>query len=95
MEEESQEPAAASPRPPVRVYSSSLEPYSEMLKNLLKYYNIPFENMDVTNKPERLVELIHLSGQASTPVMVIGEQVYIGFDRDLMKHVLGITKESR
>ena len=78
------------PSKPIQVYSSTIEPYSEMLKSLLKYYSVPFENIDVTNKPERLMELIRLSGQASTPVMVIGEDVYIGFDREMMKRVLGL-----
>ena len=78
------------PSKPIKIYSSTIEPYSEMLKSLLKYYTLPFENIDVTNKPDRLMELIRLSGQASTPVMVIGDDVYIGFDREMMKRVLGL-----
>lgn len=85
-------PVPQLPSKPIQVYSSTLEPYSEMLKSLLKYHGIPFENNDVTNKPERLMELIRLSGQASTPVMVIGEEVYIGFDREMMKRVLGLPE---
>lgn len=76
----------------VILYSKAGDPYSEMLKNLLKYYNIPHETVEVSRSPERLRELKEISGQYNTPVLDVDSKIFVGFDREKIKEVLGIRE---
>lgn len=74
----------------IKVYSRNNEPYSEMLRNILKYNNIEFENLDVKD-PRNLKELLEkTNGQNITPVMDIDGKIFVGFDREKIKEILGI-----
>lgn len=75
--------------PAIKVYAKTGCCYSDMLKNLLKYYNIEFENVDVS-KPEKLKELRELSGQDRTPVLQINDKIYVGFDREKIKELFSL-----
>ena len=75
----------------IKVYSSSKEPYSEMLRNILKYNNIEFENMDIKD-PRNLKEMLDkTNGQKTTPVLEIDGKIFIGFDREKIREVLGLN----
>ena len=74
----------------IKVYSRSDDPYSDMLKNLLKYYGLPYENVEVSRNNEAFHEMLQVSGQQKTPVLVVDDKVYVGFDRELIKSILGI-----
>lgn len=74
----------------VKVYSSNREPYSEMLRNILKSYNIEFESLDI-KEPKNMKEMLEKTGGQSTiPVLEVDGKVFIGFDREKIKEVLGI-----
>lgn len=73
----------------IKVYAKTGCCYSDMLKNLLKYHGVDFENVDIS-KPEKLKELRELSGQDRTPVLQINDKIYVGFDREKIKEVLGL-----
>jgi glutaredoxin len=77
----------------VKVYTKNDDPYSQMVKSLLQYYHVSFMNLEVSRDQEVLQEMIKISGQSSTPVLVIGDKVYCGFDRELIKEVLEVEKE--
>ncbi len=75
----------------IRIYCVSLCPYSDMLKNLLKYHNIEFENIDISRNEKAKQEMIKKSGQSEiTPVIEVDGQIFIGFDREKIKEVLKI-----
>ena len=74
----------------VKVYSSAHEPYSEMLINILKYNNIEFENFDIKD-PKNKAEMLNKTGvQDQTPVLEVDGKIFIGFDREKIKEVLGL-----
>ena len=74
----------------IKVYSSGKEPYSEMLRNILKYHNIEFDNMDVKD-PRNMKEMLEKTGgQTTTPVMEVDGKIFIGFDRVKIKEILGL-----
>lgn len=73
----------------IKIYSKGNDPYSDMLKNMLKYHSIEFENIEVNNK-ETKRELLEVSGQENTPVLIVDDKVFVGFDRIKIKEVLGI-----
>ena len=76
----------------VKVFSRAGDPYSDMLKNMLRYHHIDFENIEVSRDPDSLLQLIRESGQSSTPVIVIDGKAYVGFDHALIKEILGLPK---
>lgn len=76
------------------LYIKAGDPYSDMIKNLLKYYNIKFDTIEVSRSKEKQEELFEISGQSNTPVLKMGEKVYVGFDREKIKEILGIRKEN-
>ena len=74
----------------VTIYTKAGDPYSEMLKNLLKYYNVEHEIIEVSRNMEKLKTLREISGQYNTPVLKIGDKIFVGFDREKIKEVLEI-----
>ncbi|GEM_PF-1395629 len=72
----------------VIVYCRNDDPYSQMLKNLLSMNEILFENREVSRDKTAFEEMYKLSGQQSTPVLVINDHVYAGFDREMIKEIL-------
>tara|TARA_Y100000310_G_scaffold144893_3_gene144245 strand:+ start:57474 stop:57722 length:249 start_codon:yes stop_codon:yes gene_type:complete len=77
----------------VKVFTKNDDPYSQMVKNLLQSNNVEFENIEVSRNTESFKEMVGLSGQESTPVLVIDEKVFCGFDRELIKSVLNFSKD--
>jgi glutaredoxin len=74
------------------VYSRSDDPYSDMVKNLLKYHRIDFDNIDVSRDPEAFKQLMKDSGQTKTPVLMVDGKAYVGFDHAMIKNILGIPQ---
>ena len=69
------------------LYFKSGDPYSDMVKNLLRYYEVEFEMIEVSRNKEILKEV---SGQYNTPVLKVDEKVYVGFDREKIKELLNL-----
>ncbi len=74
----------------IKVYSSSQEPYSEMLRNILKYNNVEFENFDIKDPKNKEEMLKKTNGQNITPVLEVDGKIFIGFDRVKIKEIVGI-----
>ena len=72
----------------VIVYCKNDDPYSQMLKSLLDMNNIPFENREVSRDKKSFEEMVALSGQQQTPVIVINDHAYAGFDREMIKKMI-------
>ena len=77
----------------IKVFSRAGDPYSDMLRNILKYHNVEFENIEVSRDAESFGKLLKESGQSSTPVLVVDGKVYVGFDHKMIKNVLGMTED--
>ena len=71
----------------ITLYFKSGDPYSDMVKNLLRYYEVEFEMIEVSRNKEILKEV---SGQYNTPVLKVDEKVYVGFDREKIKELLNL-----
>lgn len=77
----------------VKLYTRTGCPYCDMTKNLLKYFEVEFENIEISRDFEKQKQLQEISGQCTTPVIVCEDKIFIGFDREKIKEVLGITKK--
>jgi glutaredoxin-like YruB-family protein len=71
----------------VILYSQPGCPPCFAAKQFLTARNIPFEYKDVKGNPEALRELVKLNSR-STPTIVVGDQVFIGFDPDRLEAAL-------
>lgn len=74
----------------IKVFSTEFCPYCIALKEFLKEKNIKFEAVDVTEDLKAQDEMIEKSGQMGVPVVEIGGQIIVGFDRERISQILGI-----
>ncbi len=74
----------------VRVYSTPTCPFCIRAKKFLKDNNIDFEDIDVSKDPLKAQEMIKISGQMGVPVLDIGGDIIIGFDREKISQTLGL-----
>lgn len=75
----------------VQLYSTPTCHFCQMTKEFLKEKGIPFTNYDVSADAIRRQEMIEMTGQMGVPVIKIGEDIMIGFDRDKIATKLGIA----
>lgn len=72
----------------VTVYTTDNCAYCPMVKNLLKYKKVEFDEVNVTNDPDLAAQAARLSGATSVPITHIereGEsKVVIGFQPHLL-----------
>ena len=66
----------------VKVYSTSWCVYCRMAKEYFKSTNVAFEEVDVEHDQNAARALVERTGQAGVPVIDIGEQTIMGFDRE-------------
>ncbi|MFZ5800053.1 MAG: glutaredoxin family protein [Candidatus Omnitrophota bacterium] len=72
----------------VKVYSTPTCPYCIRAKDYLKQKGVSFENYDVSSDEEKLNEMMSVSGQMGVPVIVVDNEVIVGFDRDRLEQLL-------
>jgi glutaredoxin-like YruB-family protein len=71
----------------VVLYSQPGCPPCVAAKSFLAARNIPFEYKDIQADPAALRELLNLNSR-STPTIVIGDEVMIGFEPDRLESLL-------
>ncbi|MHB0975936.1 MAG: glutaredoxin family protein [Candidatus Aquicultorales bacterium] len=59
-----------------------------MAKKYLSDNNIEFEEIDVSANPDKVGELVEASGQLGVPVIVVEDEVIIGFDKTHLDRAL-------
>ncbi len=64
----------------VTVYSTQNCPYCRMAKAFLEKHGVPYESIDVGEDTEAAKKMIDLSGQRGVPVIVVDDEVIVGFD---------------
>jgi glutaredoxin 3 len=74
----------------VKIYTTSTCPYCTMAKDFLKENKIQYTEIDVGRDREKADEMIKKSGQMAVPVIEIGDEIIIGFDKKRISELLGI-----
>ena len=74
----------------VLVYSTPTCPWCIRTKQFLKDNNITFEDVDVSSNQQAAEEMVEKSGQMGVPVLDIGGQIIVGFDKTKIQSVLGL-----
>ncbi len=75
----------------VVVYSTPNCSYCKMAKEFFHAQNVTFTEFDVSTDATKRDEMIEISGQLGVPVIRIGTDVVVGFDKDQVSGLLGIT----
>jgi glutaredoxin 3 len=78
--------------PKVKVYSTPVCPWCVRAKDFLKEHGIKFEDIDVSRDHDAAHEMIEKSGQTGVPVIIVGDQVVVGFDRERLMKLLSIEE---
>ena len=80
----------------VKAYTLSTCPHCRMTKEFLNDNNVDFEYVDVDlltgdKRSEVLREVFRLTGAYSFPVVVVGDNVIVGFNKEKLQKVLELT----
>ncbi|HNU70487.1 MAG TPA: glutaredoxin family protein [Thermodesulfobacteriota bacterium] len=66
----------------IKMYSMPTCPHCHEAKAYLSKKGIDYEDIDVSKNKQAAKEMIDLSGSRSVPVLVINDEVIIGFDQN-------------
>ena len=75
----------------VTIYSTPTCHFCHMTKDFLKEKSIPFTDYNVAQDLEKRQEMVQKSGQMGVPVIFVGDEMIIGFDKERLASTLGIT----
>jgi glutaredoxin-like YruB-family protein len=75
---------------PVTIYSTPTCTYCNSAKDFFKENNVTYVEYNVAADLAKRKEMIEKSGQLGVPVIEIGEDITVGFDRTRLAQQLGI-----
>jgi len=78
--------------PKVTVYSTPTCPYCVMAKRYLSERGVKYDDADVSRDQSRALEMLTKTGQMGVPVLDIGGQIIVGFDRNAIDYALMMRK---
>ncbi len=75
----------------ITIYSTPTCHFCQMTKDFLKEKGIGYTEFNVASDLEKRQEMIQKSGQMGVPVIFIGNEMIIGFDKERIATYLGVT----
>lgn len=75
----------------VKIYTTPTCMYCKMAKEFFSEHNVTYENIDVTQNETEKEEMIKKSGQMGVPVIDIDGEIIIGFNKEKLSELLGIS----
>ncbi len=75
---------------PVIIYSTPTCVYCKGAKDFFKANNISYTEIDVAADAVKRAEMIDKSGQMGVPVIEIGSDIVVGFDKKKLSELLGV-----
>lgn len=75
---------------PVTVYSTPTCHFCHMAKEFFTANNVQYTDYNVAADMEKRNEMIEKSGQMGVPVIMIGDDIVVGFDEDAIREKLGL-----
>ena len=76
----------------VIVYSTPSCHFCHMAKDFFKEKNVAFEDFDVAADLVKRQEMLQKSGQMGVPVILIDDQIIVGFNKPKIVELLGIKE---
>lgn len=75
---------------PVTIYSTPTCHFCHLAKEFFKEHTVAYTEYDVSHDLAKRQEMIQRSGQMGVPVIFIGDELIVGFDKDRIAGALGI-----
>ena len=72
----------------VTIYSAAWCAFCRMAKDYLNSKKVAFKEIDVDKDPEAARYIVNKTGQAGVPVLEIGSETILGFDRSKIDQAL-------
>ena len=74
----------------VKIYTTPTCVYCKMAKEYFKKNNVQYEEFDVFQDEKAREEMVQKSHQFGVPVIEIGKEIFVGFDRAGIAKALGL-----
>jgi len=74
----------------ITIYSTPSCHFCHMAKDFFNENNIAYTEYDVAADLEKRKEMVEKSGQMGVPVIIIGDELTVGFDRPKIASMLGL-----
>jgi glutaredoxin 3 len=74
----------------VTIYSTPTCHFCEMSKEFFKEHGVTYTEYNVASDLEKRQEMIQKSGQMGVPVIFVGDELLVGFDRERLGELLGV-----
>lgn len=74
----------------VTIYSTPTCHFCHMAKDYFDENNVKYTDYDVASDIEKRKEMMQKTGQMGVPVIMIDDQIIIGFDKSQISHLLGL-----
>lgn len=71
------------------IYSIPTCKYCKSVKKLFEELKVEYRDVDVSEDMAAQQEMIEKTGQVGVPVVVVGDEVVIGYDRAKLKKIVG------
>ena len=75
---------------PVTIYTTVTCGYCKMAKEFFQKNNVQFQEFDVGTDLARREEMIGKSGQMGVPVITVGDDMVVGFNKPRLQELLGL-----
>jgi len=76
----------------VKVYSTPTCHFCHMAKDFFVEKGVVFEDFDVSSDLTKRKEMMDKSGQMGVPVIIIKDQIVVGFNKPKIMELLGIKE---
>lgn len=76
---------------PITIYSTPTCHFCQLTKDFLTENNVSYTDYNVSSDLEKRQEMIDKSGQMGVPVIFIGDDMIIGFDKEKIATLAGIS----
>lgn len=76
----------------VKIYTTPTCPYCKLAKSYMDEQGVAFEEIDVAADSDAAQEMVKLSGQMGVPVIMVDDQVIVGWNKTALEEALGAKK---
>ena len=74
----------------VTIYSTPSCHFCHMAKDFFKANNVAYTEYDVASDLNKRKEMVEKSGQMGVPVIIIGDELTVGFNKSKIAQLLGL-----
>lgn len=74
----------------VTIYTTPVCVYCNMAKAFFREHNVAYQEYNVATDVAKAKEMVEMTGQMGVPVIVIGDEALVGFNKAHVASLLGL-----